>query len=107
MPREQCMVRVTLEEARSILELIGMSGSDRLDGFKRKLREDVIEDEGDDELIEKARKLYASRSDCDVMIDDDAPFSRTDDGAWVGAWVWVRYDKAEDDEEDKGEGEVP
>ena len=42
----------------------------------------------DEELREMARKEYGS-DDCE--IDNNAVVSRGDDGAFVQAWVWVRY----------------
>lgn len=36
--------------------------------------------------VKVARELYA---DDDINIDDDAAVSRTDDGAWVQAWVFI------------------
>ena len=42
------------------------------------------------EEIERARRKYGSD---DVGIDDNAKASRTDDGTWVQAWVWLYYDK--------------
>lgn len=42
----------------------------------------------DEQLRAMARADYGS-DDCE--IDDDAVVSRGDDGAFVAAWVWVRY----------------
>lgn len=50
----------------------------------------------DDWLIEEARSRYARPSDNDIEIDDDAIVSRGDDGAFVQAWVYVRYPDRED-----------
>jgi hypothetical protein len=41
------------------------------------------------EIREKARAIYALGSDDNIAVDDDAKLSRTDDGVWVQAWVWV------------------
>lgn len=49
----------------------------------------------DEQARERAIRLYASQSDDDVEIDDDARVTHlTDDGpckgaAWVQAWVYV------------------
>jgi len=40
--------------------------------------------------IDAARIAY--QDDGSLEIDDDAGLSRTDDGAWVQAWVFVRDD---------------
>lgn len=57
----------------------------------------------DPALIEAARDLYAMRSGDDVEIDDDAGTSGSDAGTWVQAWVYVRHD--EEDEEDDSCGQ--
>lgn len=44
-------------------------------------RTDTTEAERD-----RARRLYGGD---DIQIDDDARASRTDEGIWVQAWVWV------------------
>jgi hypothetical protein len=49
----------------------------------------------DQEIIASAREQYGS-DDCE--IDDNAVVSRGDDGAFVQAWVWVRYPDEEDAE---------
>ena len=36
-----------------------------------------------------ARETYAKASNDDIEVDDDAPVIRSDDGYWVGAWVFV------------------
>ncbi len=41
------------------------------------------------EQIQRARQLYAERSDDDVEIDDNATISESENGVWVSAWVWV------------------
>ena len=41
-----------------------------------------------EELIKLARATYGSD---DIEIDDNAVVSCADDGAFVQAWVWVRY----------------
>ena len=49
-------------------------------------------------LIDAARRQYAEGSDDNIEIDDDAKFSRGDDGCWVQAWVWVRDEEDEDED---------
>lgn len=39
--------------------------------------------------IERSRKLYANGSDDNIEIDDNAKASRSDDGIWVAAWLWL------------------
>ena len=39
--------------------------------------------------IDKAQEIYQSDN---VEIDSPAKASRTDDGLWVAAWVWVSYE---------------
>lgn len=53
----------------------------------------------DEELRAMARDQYWT-DDCE--IDDNAVVSRGDEGAFVAAWVWVRY--PEQDDEDDGCG---
>lgn len=49
------------------------------------------------ELIQTARDMYQND---DVEIDDNAKLSRNDeDGSWVAAWVWVRYEEVKGYEE--------
>lgn len=44
-----------------------------------------------EELIKLARATHGSD---DIEIDDNAVVSCGDDGAFVQAWVWVRYPDA-------------
>ena len=46
----------------------------------------------DEELRGMARNQFGS-DDCE--IDDNAVVSRGDEGAFVAAWVWVRYPEQE------------
>lgn len=40
--------------------------------------------------IAAAREAYQTpHGDNDIEIDDDAAFSPSDEGTWVGGWVWV------------------
>ena len=50
----------------------------------------------DERLREEARRIYAKGSDDDIEIDDAAEVSRGDEGAWVAAWVWLRFDTEEE-----------
>ena len=45
-----------------------------------------------------AEDKYAIGSNNDIEIDADAVVSAGDDGAFVAAWVYVRYEDMEDDE---------
>ena len=49
------------------------------------------------ELIEKARELYAYPSSDDLEIDDGAKISRAESGAWVQAWVFVPISDEEEE----------
>jgi hypothetical protein len=42
------------------------------------------------EEIARARAQYADGSDDDIEIDDETQTSPTDEGTWVGAWVFLR-----------------
>lgn len=42
--------------------------------------------------IQTARDLYQTD---DVEIDDNAAVSRTDEGMWVAAWVWINNEELE------------
>lgn len=53
----------------------------------------------DEEIIQKASDIYAIPSNDDIEIDDDAKLSRADNGTWVTAWVWVPFDKIEEEAE--------
>ncbi len=55
--------------------------------FMKNANEAFFDEPGD--LIERARADYSEGSDDDIEVDDDAPLSRTDDGVWVGGWLWV------------------
>lgn len=55
-------------------------------------------EQSDDDLRQAARAAYGSD---DIEIDDNAIVSRGDDGAFVAAWVWVRFEDDEDDEDDE------
>lgn len=54
----------------------------------------------DSEIIAKARELYCTHSDDAVEIDSGALVSRNDEGAWVSAWVYVRFTAQEEEEID-------
>lgn len=59
-------------------------------------------EQSDDDLRQAARAAYGSD---DIEIDDNAIVSRGDDGAFVAAWVWVRFAEDEDSDEDEDEDE--
>lgn len=47
--------------------------------YERALPEDIAE----------ARDVYANEDDEQIMVDDDAGESRTDNGVWVQGWLWL------------------
>jgi hypothetical protein len=42
---------------------------------------------------DQAREAHCLGSDDEIEIDPDAKVSRTEDGTWVSAWVWVATDR--------------
>lgn len=62
----------------------------------RRIDEITAEREQHSDLIEAA---YNMAND-DLNIDEDAPISVTDNGAWVGAWVFVYSDEYKDEEDE-------
>jgi len=42
--------------------------------------------------IEQARAMYATGSDNNIEVDNDARVSESVDGVWVQAWVWIAAD---------------
>jgi hypothetical protein len=52
-----------------------------------------IEEFATNSEINRARKLYQTHY---VEIDDEAKISRTDEGVWVAAWVWLENEKKEE-----------
>lgn len=40
-------------------------------------------------IVQKAREMYADGSDDNIEIDDDAMSSESESGMWVQAWVWI------------------
>lgn len=54
--------------------------------------------------IDRARDDYAMGSDDDIEIDDRPAVSAGDDGVWIAAWVWVRFENNPDDEEEDDNG---
>jgi hypothetical protein len=53
----------------------------------------------DGALIEAARDKYALGSDDNIEIDDGAATSVGDEGTWVQAWVWMKHEEEDGDEE--------
>ena len=50
----------------------------------------------DEEAVQYARETYCRNSDDNIEIDDDTiRLSRTDNGVWVNAWLWVPYEEEE------------
>lgn len=45
--------------------------------------------------IAEARRLYAEGSDNRIEIDNDACVSRSKEGTWVAAWVWIPAKEAQ------------
>lgn len=43
----------------------------------------------DKEYISAAREQYADPSNNDIEIDDKPRLSKSEDGVWVQAWVWI------------------
>jgi hypothetical protein len=50
--------------------------------------------------IAAAEEAYASGSDDNIEIDQDAMYSKSDNGYWVQAWVYVANEEEEEEEED-------
>lgn len=48
-----------------------------------------------DEAVSAARNTY---TDDDIEIDDNPKTSRTDNGCWVQAWLWVPYPQLDEEE---------
>jgi len=61
---------------------------------------DAIETQERIDLIEAATDQYATGSDHDIEIDEDAAISDADNGTWVQAWVWIFDDDEENDQKD-------
>lgn len=59
-----------------------------LAGAVRALQQ-VMPEQADEALRERAAVQYASD---DIEIDDVAYAAKSNDGAWVSAWVWVPKD---------------
>jgi hypothetical protein len=47
-----------------------------------------------DDWIDRARNQFACD---DIEIDNDAKVSKSSDGAWVQAWVWLDNEEAQID----------
>lgn len=50
-----------------------------------------------DNLVQAAHEEHADPSNNDIEIDLNPLTSRGDVGAWVQAWVWVRYPEKDED----------
>lgn len=105
--REAVRVRVTKEQHQQLRNLLSLTYNLDLVAkqyplvreLEDKIGEDLLDDDGVDELIEEARELHCKGSDNDIEVDDDAALSRTDNGIWVGGWLWVPRPEEEDDGE--------
>lgn len=53
------------------------------------------------DILKRARVAYATSDD--VEIDDNATISRSEDGVWVAAWVWLPHPLDEGEPPDPGD----
>jgi hypothetical protein len=115
--RDVVFVRMSkgqLLQLDAMLTRLGGVSVPELQEFVREAREGFNDDPGN--LIERALVIYADGdgpSDLDIEdfespdidVDPDAPISRTDEGVWVGGWLWVpnqcQSEEGEEDEEDE------
>jgi hypothetical protein len=68
--------------------------------LEEQMRVDLLDDDGVEELLKAASDLYCLGSGDDIEVDEDAPLSRTDNGTWVGGWLWVPHPDEDDDAEE-------
>lgn len=102
--REHVRIRMSSEQ----LTALGIAMAGMPEGETKKIISGLVydattsfeEDPGD--LIEEARRQYID-DDHDIDIDDDAALSETDNGTWVGAWVWIPREDDEDEEDEDQE----
>lgn len=107
--REAVRVRVTKEQHQQLRNLLSLTYN--LDivatqyplvrELEKKISDDLLDDDGVNELIEEARELHCKGSDDDIEVDDDAALSRADNGTWVGGWLWVPRPEEDDVEAEK------
>lgn len=64
------------EKIRAQLDILGISQADVLRAFAQP----------EHWAVQQARDDYTND---EIEIDDEPLISETDEGAWVGAWVWV------------------
>lgn len=67
-------------------------GWENLESQARRMVKHAVTELGEQaapEEIKRAREDYVLKSDDQIAVDDDAKVSRTDEGTWVQAWVWV------------------
>jgi hypothetical protein len=86
MPRH---VLIGDEERTELLELLGQAKNPELEAWLQKLQDDFEVSPEDEALIAKAREEYVH--DDEIEIDDNAVVSCGEDGAFVMAWVFIRY----------------
>lgn len=55
----------------------------------------IENDVTEDQIRKTARQLYASSSNDDIEIDDDATVNKGNEASWVQAWVWVHHSDIE------------
>jgi hypothetical protein len=102
------MTKEQFLQLEAMLVRLGVTSTE-VQEFMARARESLTDDPGN--LIERAAVIYADGdgpSDLniedfespDIDIDLDAPISRTDEGTWVGGWLWVpnQYRPEEDEE---------
>jgi hypothetical protein len=53
----------------------------------------LTEDSSDEDIREKARLIYALHSNDDIEIKNGGQVYRGEEGAWVAAWVWLRFEE--------------
>ena len=64
----------------------------------REVVKPIDDAEADESLVVAARQCVEDLGD-DCEFDDWAIASRTDDGAWVNAWIWVPKEQHEEGDE--------
>lgn len=83
-----------LTELVTFCETLNLTSEESLGGLAKKLLADIEESQATTQEIENAREIYAL--DDELAVDDDAQASRSEEGAWIQAWVWMpAYDEEE------------
>ena len=52
---------------------------------------DALSNLTEDQIRDAARRVYASPSDDDIEIDENAIVNKGTEASWVQAWVWVHH----------------